>query len=78
MRLGRHAYLVNTSHQMMIWYIRDDCKCYGMVRVWLSMILWVIIIIIIIIIHNGGRDEGEKKKTAFMYTSIYFLSFYGI
>ena len=54
----------------MIWYIRDDCKCYGMVRVWLIMILWVIfiiiiiiiiiitiIIIIIIIIHNGNRSS---------------------
>ena len=28
--------------------------------------------------HSEGRDEGEKKKTAFMYTSIYFLSFCGI
>ena len=28
--------------------------------------------------HSEGRDEGEKKKTAFMYTSIYFLSLYGI
>ena len=28
--------------------------------------------------HSEERDEGEKKKTAFMYTSIYFLSFYVI
>ena len=28
--------------------------------------------------HSERRDEGEKKNTAFMYTSIYFLSLYGI
>ena len=28
--------------------------------------------------HSEWRDEGEKKKTAFLYTLIYFFPFYDI